>query len=86
MVPLYNNNMVIIETQEQLEMFAWDVKHNMSYIPENLRLLIIVEPEAFDNLVKQIVPSWNRPEDEGDRFIYNSQSGVEFGVKKKNYE
>lgn len=86
MVPLYNNNMVIIETQAQLEHFAWDIKHNMSYIPENLRLLIIVEPEAFDNLVKEIVPPWAKPEDEGDRFIYNSQAGVEFGVKKKNYE
>jgi hypothetical protein len=75
--------MVVIETQEQLEMFGWDIAHNISYIPENLRFLIIVEPEAFSNLVKQIVPSWVRPEDEGDRFIYNSQSGVEFGIKKR---
>jgi hypothetical protein len=75
--------MVVIETQEQLEMFGWDIAHNMPYIPENLRLLIIIEPEAFGNLVKQIVPPWARPEDEGDRFIYNSQSGVEFGIKKR---
>jgi hypothetical protein len=74
--------MVTIETREQLEMFAWDVKYNMPYIPENLRLLIIIEPEAFNKLVKEIVPPWATPEDEGDRFIYNSQAGVEFGVKK----
>lgn len=74
--------MVTIETREQLEMFAWDVKYNMPYIPENLRLLIIIEPEAFNKLVKEIVPPWAKPEDEGDRFIYNSQAGVEFGVKK----
>ena len=74
--------MVVIETQEQLEHFAWDIANHMPYIPENLRLLIIVEPEAFSNLIKQIVPSWARPEDEGDRFIYNSQAGIEFGIKK----
>jgi hypothetical protein len=78
--------MVVIETQEQLEMFGWDIANNMPYIPENLRLLIIIEPEAFGNLVKQIVPPWARPEDEGYRFIYNSQSGVEFGVKKASHE
>jgi hypothetical protein len=78
--------MVVIETQEQLEMFGWDIAQNMSYIPENLRLLIIVEPEAFSNLIKQIVPSWARPEDEGDRFIYNSQAGIEFGIKKGSHE
>jgi len=77
--------MVVIETQEQLEMFGWDIAHNMPYIPENARFLIIVEPNAFQGLVHQIVPPWARPEDEGDRFIYNSQSGVEFGVKKKDY-
>jgi hypothetical protein len=76
--------MVIIETQAQLEHFAWDIKHNMPYIPENLRFLIIVEPEAFKQLVKEIVPPWATPEDEGDRFIYNTQAGVEFGVKKGN--
>lgn len=75
--------MVIIETQEQLEMFAWDIKYNIPYIPENLRFLIIVEPEAFDKLVKQIVPGWLN-EDDHDRFIYNSQAGIEFGVKKQS--
>lgn len=85
-MPLYNNNMVVIETQAQLEHFAWDIMNNMPYIPENIRFLIIIEPEAFNNLVKQIVPPWARPEDEGDRFIYNSQAGVEFGVKKGSNE
>ena len=85
-MPLYNNNMVVIETHAQLEHFAWDIANNMPYIPENVRFLIIIEPEAFSNLIKEIVPSWARPEDEGDRFIYNSQAGVEFGIKKKDYE
>ena len=80
MVPLYNNKMVIIENQEQLEMFAWDVKHNMPYIPENLRLLIIMDAEAFDALVARTGFK------DTDRFIYNSQAGVEFGIKKKDYE
>jgi len=79
-VPLYNNKMVIIENQEQLEMFAWDVKHNMPYIPENLRLLIIMDAEAFDALVARTGFK------DTDRFIYNSQAGVEFGIKKKDYE
>ena len=80
MVPLYNNNMVIIETQEQLEMFAWDIKHNMPYLPENLRLLIIMDAEAFDTFMARtkMTPS--------DRFIYNSGAGVEFGIKKSSHE
>lgn len=82
MMYFYKKNMVVIETQAQLEHFAWDIKNNMPYIPENLRFLIIVKPEAFSNLVKEIVPPWARPEDEGDRFIYNSQAGIEFGIKK----
>ena len=61
-------------------MFAWDVKHNMPYIPENLRLLIIMDAEAFDALVARTGFK------DTDRFIYNSQAGVEFGIKKKDYE
>ena len=72
--------MVVIETQEQLEMFGWDIKHNMPYIPENARFLIILEPEAFKNLVKQITQPGTILSDE--KFIYNSHSGVEFGIKK----
>jgi hypothetical protein len=68
--------MVIIESQEQLEIFAWDVKHNMPYLPENLRLLIIMDAEAFDALVARTGFK------DSDRFIYNSQAGVEFGIKK----
>jgi hypothetical protein len=68
--------MVIIETQEQLEMFAWDVKSNMPYIPENLRLLIIMNAQAFDALVARTGFK------DSDRFIYNSQAGIEFGIKK----
>ena len=78
--------MVTIETQAQLEHFAWDIAQNMPYIPENLRFLIIVEPEAFVNLINEIVPPWARPEDEGNRFIYRSQAGIEFGVKKGSNE
>lgn len=71
--------MVVIETREQLEMFAWDIKMNMPHIPENLRLLIIMEPEAFERLVTQISKEWV---DNSDRFIYNSQAGIELGIKK----
>ena len=78
--------MVVIETQAQLEHFAWDISNNMPYIPENLRFLIIMEPEAFSNIIKEIVPAWATPESEGDRFIYNSQAGVEFGIKKASNE
>ena len=80
MVPLYNNKMVIIETQEQLEMFGWDIKSNLGYIPENARFLIIMDAEAFDALVARTGFK------DTDRFIYNSQAGVEFGIKKKDYE
>lgn len=68
--------MVVIETREQLEMFAWDIKMNMPYIPENLRLLIIMEAQAFDAIMEltKMTPS--------DRFIYHSQAGIELGIKK----
>jgi len=75
--------MVVIETQAQIEHFAWDIKHNMPYIPENLRFLVIVEPEAFERLIKEILPPWAQTEqNDSDRFIYNSQAGIEFGIKK----
>lgn len=75
--------MVVIETQAQLEHFAWDIKNNMPYIPENVRFLIIIEPEAFKNLVKEITkPDAKYASGPEDRFIYNSQAGIEFGVKK----
>lgn len=69
--------MVVIETQEQLEMFAWDIRNNMPYIPENLRFLIIMKAEAFDAIMALTKMTPN------DRFIYNSQAGIEFGVKKE---
>ena len=78
--------MVVIETQEQLEMYAWDIKNNMPYIPENARFLIIVEPGAFNNLVKQMSSTSAPRNPEPDRFIYHSQAGVEFGVKKGSDE
>lgn len=71
--------MVVIETREQLEMFAWDIKMNMPDIPENLRLLIIMEPEAFERLVTQISKEWVG--DSGG-FIYSSQAGIELGIEK----
>jgi len=73
-----------ISTQAELEEFAWRVANMASYggLPENLRLLIILNPEDFDNVVREIVPSWAQPEGEHDRFIYTTQAGVEFGVKR----
>lgn len=75
-----------ITNQAQLEEFAFRVAHmaTIGGIPENLRLLIILEPEDFDNIVKEIVPPWAYVGGESDRFIYNSQSGIEFGIKRSH--
>lgn len=55
-------------------------------MPENLRLLLIMEPEDFDTLVKEIVPPWAELDtDQPDRFVYTTKVGIEFGIKKKDY-
>lgn len=70
---------VTIQTQEQLEIFAHEVRANMPYLPENLRLLIIMEPDDFDQMIQHTGLT-------GDRFIYNSHAGVEFGIKRSSHE
>ena len=73
-----------ITTQAELEDFAWRVANMATHggLPENLRLLIILNPHDFDSVVREIVPPWAQPEEESDRFIYTTQAGVEFGVKR----
>lgn len=74
-----------LKTQADIELFAHNV-YRLSPMPENLRLLVIMEPSDFDALVKEIVPPWAEIDKEKpDRFIYTTQIGIEFGIKKKDY-
>lgn len=72
-----------LKTQADIELFAQHV-YRLSPMPENLRLLLILESEDFDTLVKEIVPPWAEVDtDQSDRFIYTTQIGIEFGIKKR---
>jgi hypothetical protein len=72
-----------LKTQADIELFAHHV-YRLSPMPENLRLLVIMEPSDFDTLVKEIVPPWAHIDTEqSDRFIYTSQIGIAFGIKKR---
>lgn len=72
-----------LKTQYDIEMFARHVDH-LSPMPENLRLLLILEPADFDALVAEVVPPWAQLDtDQPDRFIYTTQVGIEFGIKKR---
>lgn len=72
-----------LKTQADIELFAHHV-YRLSPMPENLRLLLILEREDFDALVKEVVPPWAELDtDQPDRFIYTTQIGIEFGIKKR---
>ena len=71
-----------LKTRADLEVFAQNLLSCFAEIPENLRLLIILEAPDFDNVINDILPPWQRLE-HMDRFIFNSGAGVEFGIKRK---
>ncbi len=76
---------MVIRTRVELEGYAHHLASNTADIPENIRLLVIMEPADFDAMIADTVPPWAQAEGASDRFIYNSQAGIEFGVKKKDY-
>jgi hypothetical protein len=53
----------------------------MVQVPSNLRLLVIIPPEEFQSLLTEINPQLLVKS--VDRFIYNSQAGIEFGIKQQ---
>lgn len=65
-----------IDTIENLEAFAQNLKQNIPSLPENLRLLIIMNSENFNNLAEKVGIT-------NDKFIYNTNAGIEFGIKKE---
>jgi hypothetical protein len=75
--------MTELNTRADLEIFASELAKVFHEIPENLRLLVIVDPRHFKNLVNDIVPPWaEMHQQHPERFIYTSQTGIEFGVKQ----
>ena len=75
--------MTELNTRADLELFASHLATSFNKLPDNLRLLVIVEPYHFKNLVNEIVPPWDQMhQDHKDRFIYTSQTGIEFGIKQ----
>lgn len=79
--PLIKINMKQIKTRHDIEIFAASISVNIIEIPENLRLVLILPTEDFQSLVEEINPQLlvNKM----DRFIYNSYSGIEFGIKQQ---
>lgn len=73
-----------IRNRNDLEMMGGLIASKFA-LPDNLRLLVIMDPRDFDYTIAEIVPPWAEREGDQDRFIYTSQSGVEFGVKRKDY-
>jgi hypothetical protein len=75
--------MTEIKTRADLEIFASYLATNMNELPENLRLLVLVEPEDFNYLIREVTAPWaEMDQNQSDRFIYTSQSGIEFGIKQ----
>jgi hypothetical protein len=73
-----------LKTRADLEIFANNLATNLYELPENLRLLVLVEPEDFKHLIREITAPWAElDQNQSDRFIYTSQSGIEFGIKQK---
>lgn len=71
-----------IRNRNDLEMVGSLIASRFA-LPENLRLLVIMDHRDFDYLVSEIVIPGGEIEGEHDRFIYTTASGVEFGVKRK---
>lgn len=79
--PLTKINMKQIKTRHDIEIFAASIAVNIVEIPENFRLVLILSTEDFQSLVTEINPQLVI--DKIDRFIYNSHSGIEFGIKQQ---
>ena len=70
-----------IKTRYDIEAFGQHVAHTLVELPANLRLLVIIPPEDFQLLLTEINPQLLVGS--VDRFIYNSQAGIEFGIKQQ---
>lgn len=70
-----------IKTRHDIETFGFHIAHKLGEIPKNMRLLIIIPYEEFQALLTEINPQLLVSTT--DRFIYNSQAGIEFGIKQQ---
>jgi hypothetical protein len=70
-----------IKTRHDIEAFGFHIAHNMGEIPSNMRLLVIIPHQEFQSLLTEIEPQLSVGA--MDRFIYNSQAGIEFGIKQQ---
>lgn len=68
-----------LKNKDDLELFGYKIKTCFQEIPDNLRLLIIVNNEDFFKLSHEINPH-HIPT---DRFIYMTKVGIELGIKLK---
>jgi hypothetical protein len=76
-----NFKIMEIKTRYDIEAFGQHVARTMVQVPSNLRLLVIIPPEEFQSLLTEINPQLLVKS--VDRFIYNSQAGIEFGIKQQ---
>jgi hypothetical protein len=70
-----------IKTRHDIEAFGFHIAQNVGEIPMNMRLLVIIPHHDFQSLLTEINPQLSVGA--MDRFIYNSQAGIEFGIKQQ---
>ena len=68
-----------LKTRSDIELFGYELRNKFYKLPSNLLFLIIVNEQDFHNLHMEITGQHT----DTDRVIYNSSSGIEFGIKIK---
>lgn len=66
-----------LKTRSDIELFGYELRTKIYDPPSNLLFLVIVPEEDFHKLHMEITGQHA----DTDRIIYNSSSGVEFGIK-----
>lgn len=69
--------MTELKTRSDVEVFGFELRRKLVELPSNVLLLVIMEEDDFDKLHMEI----NGQHAETDRIIYNTQAGIEFGIK-----
>ena len=69
--------MTELKTRSDVEVFGFELRRKLVELPSNVLLLVIMEEDDFDKLHMET----NGQHAETDRIIYNTQAGIEFGIK-----